>query len=345
MINLAVVVTTVQEPTESMFKWLEVLDYFQTPLVVVGDKKGPWAYPIKNGAFLTWADTQAAGNEFHLLAAGLPDNSYVRKMHGYLHAMKGGAMCIYETDDDNAPLSSWSPRLPFVSSVRAKGNDWTNAYSLYDNRNIWPRGFPPAKLKDEDAMVPLWQDKTPVGRYSPVQQGLANGAPDVDALWRLTIGEEPFEFRHTGNYEIAPGSFAPFNSQSTWWWPEAFTLMYLPVTVPWRATDIWRSLVAQRILWERDRSVTFVGPEVFQDRNEHDLLKDFEEEQLVYLKVAEAAEALRNVQLTNYVSHRSNMVDCYRALVDVGAVDHEELRYLHDWLRDVKEIMDQREEV
>ena len=257
-------------------------------------------------------------------------------------------MSIYETDDDNAPLASWAPRVPFGSAVRAGGGKWANPYALFTDEEIWPRGFPLDRLKVEDDMVPLWEDGgNQRSYYAPIQQGLANGSPDVDAVWRLVHGNEPFDFKvwsaHS-SFEISPGSFAPFNSQSTWWWPECFPMMYLPITVGWRVSDIIRGLVAQRCLWERDRGIVFHAPEVYQDRNDHDLLVDFEQELPVYLNVGKAAEVLRNVELTNYVSHRSNIVDCYRALLEAELVGAGELGYLHAWLQDVKKILDRREE-
>ena len=43
-------------------------------------------------------------------------------------------------------------------------------------------------------------------------------------------------------------------------------------------TDIWRSFVAQRILQENDWAVLFHAPTVSQERNEHDLMRDFADE-------------------------------------------------------------------
>jgi hypothetical protein len=71
---------------------------------------------------------------------------------------------------------------------------------------------------------------------------------------------------------------------------------------------------------------------------------DFKEEQHIYQNVLRASEVLREAELTNYVSHRSNIVDCYNALVKAGIVDKEDLSYLHAWLQDVKRIMDRRED-
>ena len=43
-------------------------------------------------------------------------------------------------------------------------------------------------------------------------------------------------------------------------------------------TDIWRSFVAQRIAWTNNWSVLFDEPTVWQERNEHDLMRDFRDE-------------------------------------------------------------------
>jgi hypothetical protein len=81
-------------------------------------------------------------------------------------------------------------------------------------------------------------------------------------------------------------SWCPFNSQSTWFFKKAFPLMYLPCSCKHsECTDIWRSFIGQRCLWEIGEGVTFHSPsEVYQDRNEHDLLKDFEDEIPGYLQ-------------------------------------------------------------
>ena len=54
--------------------------------------------------------------------------------------------------------------------------------------------------------------------------------------------------------------------------------MYLPSYCSFRMTDIWRSYVAQRIAWECGWSVLYHEPTVWQERNEHNLMKDFEDE-------------------------------------------------------------------
>ena len=116
----------------------------------------------------------------------------------------------------------------------------------------------------------------------PVQQGLVNGSPDVDAVWRLMFDRE-FNFDQGPSVWLAPGAWCPFNSQSTWWFPKAFPLLYLPSFVSFRVTDIWRSFIAQRCLWEVGYGVAFHAPESIQQRNMHNLLRDFEDEVPGYL--------------------------------------------------------------
>jgi hypothetical protein len=86
-----------------------------------------------------------------------------------------------ETDDDNAPLANWTLRNEMVGDVRVvRENGWTNVYKYFTSQNIWPRGL----LLDEiHAVRPV--EETQQKLEAPVQQGLVNLSPDVDAIWRL----------------------------------------------------------------------------------------------------------------------------------------------------------------
>ena len=84
--------------------------------------------------------------------------------------------------------------------------------------------------------------------------------------------------------------FSPYNSQNTLISYEAFWSLYLPKTVPFRLTDIWRSYWAQRLMWMLNGTITFNGPNAYQLRNSHSYLKDFYEEQDMYLKTEKLIE-------------------------------------------------------
>src|ERR1039457_962260 len=61
----------------------------------------------------------------------------------------------------------------------------------------------------------------------PIQQGLANEDPDVDAIYRLLL-PLPISFRTDRRLALGRGTWCPFNSQNTAWFPAAYPLMYLP---------------------------------------------------------------------------------------------------------------------
>ena len=217
----------------------------QIELVVVGDAKGPAEYSRKGVLFYNLERQVALPLP---LASRLPKGHYTRKNLGYLIAIQRGATCIYETDDDNAPLEAWKPRDRSVQARMARQSGWVNVYAAFGERDIWPRGFALEKIAECDgAGIHLLDPQQDV--MAPIQQGLTNGSPDVDAIWRLTQDRRVL-FSAGESIAIGRGTWCPFNSQSTWWWEPAFPLLYLPSHCSFRMTDIWRSFIAQRCLWE-----------------------------------------------------------------------------------------------
>lgn len=136
-----------------------------------------------------------------------------------------------------------------------------------------------------------------------------------------------------------PGAWCPFNSQATWRFKPSFPLLYLPSTCTFRMTDIWRSLVAQRCLWELDRGICFHAAEVDQERNVHNLAKDFEDEVPGYLLNSKIARTLSSITLrpgVGEVTH--NLVRCYEELVAIGVFKPQELELVRRWMSDIEKI-------
>lgn len=135
---------------------------------------------------------------------------------------------------------------------------------------------------------------------------------------------------------LAEGSWCPFNSQNTAWFPDAYPLMYLPPFCSFRVTDIWRSFVAQRIAWLNGWAILYEGPTVRQERNEHDLMKDFADEIPGYLNNRAIASRLMTLDLEPGLEHiPGNMRVCYRNLIEMGLVGEEEMGLLEAWLGDL----------
>jgi STELLO glycosyltransferases len=325
-----VVVTTIQEPTRSLRLLDEAIGAIGGGMIAVGDAKGPAQFELPTCRFLPLAEQQRMELA---LAPRLPTGHYVRKNLGYLAAMALGAACIYETDDDNAPVAAWRVRSRRTEACTVAPRPWLNAYRLFSDRNIWPRGFPLDAVLD-----PASYDRAGTGEEhlvdAPVQQDLADGDPDVDAIWRLTVGGD-VTFRGGPSVALPAGTWCPFNSQSTWWWPPAYALMYLPSYCTFRMTDIWRGFIAQRCLWALGHRLVFHAPQVVQERNVHNVMRDFTDEVPGYLGNRRFAAELDALDLPSGPDAvADNVRRCYRTLVSAGYFPEEELELVEAWLKD-----------
>lgn len=300
---------------------------------MIGDRKTPTGWNHGSARYQPYGATSF---EFSRHA---PDNHYARKNLGYLLALHYGAEIIYETDDDNLPNTNWSERQQVCLAEPIEKKGWCNAYRYFSGANIWPRGLPLKYINEFRTPTNFNQKELDC----PIQQGLADGSPDVDAIWRLVIPKDSFRsFTIKWDVALEAGTWCPFNSQSTWWWPEAFPLMYLPINATFRMTDIWRSLVAQRCLWAMGKRVAFHSPaEVHQERNPHDLMRDFEDEIQGYLQNDRIAALLQNTGLkpgTDIATVCDNLRLCYTVLWDKGIFPAMECTALDAWIADVKKL-------
>jgi hypothetical protein len=333
MSKLCSVLTTVQSPTHAVRQLVRCLRPAAGQLLVIGDRKGPREYVLDGAEF--FALDRQLGLPLRLPRL-LPVNHYARKNIGYLVAISRAAECIYETDDDNAPLARWQPRNQTVKARKVRGVRWCNVYRYFSNELIWPRGFSLAHVGGAASNRPSRSRVSWV--ISPIQQGLVDGSPDVDAIWRLVL-DRPFRFEPGASAALMSGVWCPFNSQSTWWWPEAYPLMYLPSFCTFRMTDIWRSLVAQRCLWALGRAVTFHGPEVVQRRNVHNLMNNFADEVPGYLANDRIVQLLEEQHLDSGVEAvGGNLLRCYENLVRHGILPREELPLVKAWVGDLKKV-------
>jgi hypothetical protein len=329
---LVAVITTIQRPTASVAGLTQRLRELKAPLIVIGDRKGPADFDAPQAELVTLDQQLRLPLE---LARLLPTGHYVRKNIGYLMAIARGASCIYETDDDNMPAPNWSPRTMRTAAIRISPRPWVNVFRLFSDQVIWPRGFPLQLITSEATY--RHDPAAPVENFeSPIQQGLADLSPDVDAIWRLVLDRE-FRFRQGPSVWLPPGTWCPFNSQSTWWWPAAYPLMYLPSRCTFRMTDIWRSFVAQRCLWELGCGMVFHAAEVVQERNPHRLIKDFEDEVPGYLQNERIVGLLANARLQPGPSAvGENLLRCYEALVAGGIFPADEMPLVRAWLADTQ---------
>lgn len=328
MNKTTIVITTIFPPTKAVLDFSKLPDY---NLIVIGDKKTPLSWSTKGVVYLSIEEQLSSGFK---LVNSLPYNHYSRKMIGYLEAMKMGANFIIDTDDDNLPKEKWGfPEFYGEYSTIESGMGFINIYQLFTAQSIWPRGLPlnliNKKFKLENY---LSRQFSKIG----VWQGLADGDPDVDAIYRLTNDAECV-FENREPVVLDKGSIAPFNSQNTCITRDLFPLLYLPTFVSFRFTDILRGLVAQPIMWKYGFKLGFIKATVTQVRNPHDYLADFISEIPMYVhgeKVIRIVEKTISEKLT--ISE--NLLSAYKALEHEGIVQKEEINTLILWLNDIEDM-------
>ena len=273
-----------------------------------------------------------------------PFNSYNRKNIGYLFAIKNGAKFIYDTDDDNEPLVDLNQYFNYDEYSFGLIYDCSssktviNPYAHFGQPLIWPRGYPLDKI-DEN-----YENNYLSGRIktSYIQQGVVNGDPDVDAIFRLTKSMKykrinlNFDER-SPPIQIPIYKITPFNSQNTLFHYKSFWALYLPKTVSFRLTDIWRSYWSQRLMWLLNGTVTFNGPSAFQYRNSHSYLKDFEEEQSMYLQTSKLIKFL--------LEWKCKKTKFYECLMDLSIKmsenkfwEKKEIESIQNWIDDLNSI-------
>lgn len=332
MTHTALVITSVSPPNAVLFDYAKQASLRAIPFIVVGDQSSPADFSIEGCDF--WSLDRQQSLPFKL-ATILPARHYARKNLGYLIAMLGGATVIIETDDDNfARESFWEQRKVVKPAFQVNGTGWVNVYRYFSDSQIWPRGFPLECVQGQ--LKPLAPQLKEI--FSPIQQGLADENPDLDALYRL-IHPLPQNFSEHPDVAIGNRAWCPFNSQNTSWFREAFPLLYLPSYCSFRMTDIWRSFIAQRIAWANDWQILFHGATVWQERNEHNLLRDFTDEIPGYLNNAKICSALEDLELqAGKENIGSNMIRCYELLTSMGLMPIDEMRLLDAWLLDINNV-------
>lgn len=324
-----IVITTINPKSQAIVRF-ESFDNWK--IVLVGDKKSQTIKSSTNLTFLSLEDQQALGYKFFKLC---PYNHYARKNLGYLYAIEQGAEIIYDTDDDNIPYNNWS--MPkFVCSNRYLSNQqFTNVYKYFSKKDIWPRGYPLDKIHTEVTPRKIQSESVDVG----VWQGLADGDPDVDALYRLIISPrmKSIKFEIKEPVFLSKNQYCPFNSQNTLWNKELFPLLYLPTTVSFRFTDILRGYLAQRCMWEKELYLGFCNATVYQKRNEHNLMKDFKDEIECYINTKPIVNLIDSIDLNQNLC--DSLLKLYSTLALSGYVKEDECTSLKAWVEDLNNLL------
>lgn len=330
----SLVITTINKPNDNIRLFSKNSKKNKWDFIVIGDKKTPKKFNIKYGSYFSLKKQKKLSLSF---AKKCPENNYARKNIGYLLAISNNADVIVETDDDNIPKKNFFKKIKLIHKVNQLNSlGWINIYLQFIKKDeiIWPRGLP-FEYISKKAKINLKKIKS--NFY--LQQGVCEGNPDVDAVYRLINSKINIKFKSHLKYSLGKG-ISPLNSQNTIWHKNIFPLLYLPVTCSMRATDIWRGLVARHILSLNGLKILFFGTTMFQKRNFHNLHKDFEEEMPVYLNNKKIVDILKDINMkkgTKYFSE--NLIKSYSSLIKNRIISRDEMTYLSYWMKDLNKCL------
>jgi len=325
-----IVTTTINEKTEALEKFDNLDDW---NLVVIGDTKTPHI-TLKNGEYIPAKAQNSLGFK---CVEMIPWNLIQRRNIGYLVALRNGADVIATIDDDNIPYANWGQDLQIgkIKTARTISADVVCdplfEHGQVTSSKLWHRGFPVQFLEERYRR----QETVSTGNVE-VQADLWNGDPDVDAVCRIAGGPFDLTFSDT-EFLVANGTFAPYNTQNTFFSRRVAPCMCLPFDIG-RMDDIWAGYMTQRVMWELNGSLLFRGPTVYQDRNVHDLSKDLEKELIGYRNNPTFLQRLQEIELSG-----GGTLELYSSLVekisDLEFVSDTMTKFQRAWIDDVAKIL------
>jgi hypothetical protein len=266
-----IVTTTIFKPSRALLMFANIKNW---QLIVVGDKKTPHNFykKIKNIIYLSPEDQIKIDKKLSDLIGW---NCIQRRNFGYILAYKLGAELIATVDDDNIPLKNWGKKIFLENKISVDyfctSSISFDPLSIFKNKpKIWHRGFPIQLLQKKKKIY-----KRKITTTFDIQANLWNGHPDIDAINRMTLENNEYNFKIKKSY--TSNKIAPFNSQNTIIKREVIPNYFLYPFIG-RMDDIWASFYVQSI----GKKVLFSEPTVRQVRNPHNLYSDYKKEVIGY---------------------------------------------------------------
>jgi len=288
-----IVTTTIYPPTLAIEKFQKMPDW---DLVVAGDKKTPRDYKLEKGLYISPEMQESYDKQ---LSDAIGWNCIQRRNFGLLYAHDMGADIVAVVDDDNIPYDHWGKNLYIGKKVEA--NYYSTVLPAFDpigatnEKKLWHRGYPLQLIPKRD-----YSRKEERTVTCDIQADFWNGDPDIDAICRM---EHAPECRFDDScFPIASNAPAPFDSQNTFFKGSLLKDYFLFPHIG-RMDDIWSSYYLQ----SKGKKVVFGKPSVYQQRNEHDLIRDMKMEYIGYENNLNLLKGLRENpdNILNYLPEES----------------------------------------
>ena len=271
--------TTIHIPRAlAVFSKTSYRDHF---FCIAGDRKTP---DLKVVTFLEDVPNHAYYGIDYQLRLGytcsqlIGENCVERRNIALLEAVRLGADVIVFWDNDNFCSGvGYFEQMSVMANLYAglcvsSSHSWVDPGCLLVPQTKH-RGFP-IDIKPDPIFSPV------VDARIGVCAGLVLGDPDIDAVTRIATApsiHQVSELARTGVVTDPRITSTVFNSQNTAFVRELAPAMFQPPGVG-RYSDIYASLICQRVMAERNLHVHFGQPFVWQQRNAHNLVDDLRQE-------------------------------------------------------------------
>lgn len=285
--NRVICTTSIYPPSEATLKFAEMKDW---KLVIAGDLKTPHAEYVRLASEFSnvhYLHPLTQDGYDVRLSDAIGWNCIQRRNFAFLYACKElNAEILASVDDDNIPRSGWGDNL----TIRKHGRytQWNPDSEVFDpfwvatlNTKAWHRGFPLELLKHR-ACNPEQIEFAP-----DIQADFWSGECDVDAICRMEHNTCDIPYQ-TVVFPFTSNKPSPFNSQNTFLHKDVMPHYFMHCDVG-RYDDILAAYYVQ----SKGFRVVYGKPSVRQERNEHDVMKDFANEIWGYQNILQVIRDLK----------------------------------------------------
>ena len=269
--------TTINPPTKALKLFAKNKN---CKLIVALDKKSK-GFNLKNSVVLS---TKYQEKKWPKLSKLIGWNCIQRRNFAILEAYKRGAEIIALIDDDNIPYKNWFKNIYVDKKINCKeiltNKKIFDPVGYTNHSNLWHRGLPLELVNNR---------KYKIGKKNlirpDIQANFWNGDPDIDAVCRMIFKPE-CNFKKS-LFPFFSKKISPFNSQNTLISRKVVRDYFLFPHIG-RMDDIWASFYVT----SKNYKVIYNEPTVYQQRNVHNLIKDFKDEYIGYTNSLNLVENL-----------------------------------------------------
>ena len=269
--------TTINKPTKALKLFAKNKN---CKLIVALDKKSK-KFDLKNSIVLS---TKYQEKKWPKLSKLVGWNCIQRRNFAILEAFERGAEVIALIDDDNIPYSNWFKNIYINRQIKCKeiktNKKIFDPVGYTNHPNLWHRGLPLELVNNRKYKT----DKKKLIKPD-IQANFWNGDPDIDAVCRLIFKPECSFKKNL--FPFFSKKISPFNSQNTLIARKVIKDYFLFPHIG-RMDDIWASFYVT----SKKYSVLYNEPTVYQQRNVHNLIKDFKDEYIGYVNSLKLVESL-----------------------------------------------------